>query len=82
MKLLKKLLVALTVTLTMFGTANLALAHCGQCGIGGSAEHDHDHGSKACVKCEHEKSCAVEACDHAAHNAKCTCPKKEEGSHK
>ena len=82
MKSLKNFLVILTVALTVCGTANVALAHCGSCGVGGNAEHDHGDASEACVKCSHEKSCTAEQCDHAAHSAECSCPKKEEGSHK
>ena len=82
MKSLKKILVMLTVTLTVFGTANLAMAHCGRCGVGDNTEHDHGDKKEACAKCDHEKSCAVESCDHAAHSAECVCPSKVEGSHK
>ena len=78
MATLKKVLVIVTVLGTIAGTSNLALAHCGSCGIGGKDEHKHEHGKDVCVKCTHEKACAVEDCEHEAHQAECICPKQKE----
>jgi hypothetical protein len=74
---LKKLLVMLAVAFAVIGTANLALAHCGSCGVTAD-DHDHDHDQKVeCVKCAHEKVCSSEDCDNPAHDAPCTCPDEE-----
>lgn len=76
MKTLKKVLVVFTVVFSISGISNIAVAHCGKCGIEGSAAHDHS--KETCIKCNHEKACAVEDCQHAAHKAECICPKEQE----
>ena len=78
MRLLKKILIILTIASTIGGSANLALAHCGRCGIGAKNGHKHEHEKKVCEKCNHEKSCVVENCQDAAHKEACICPKKQE----
>ena len=75
METLKKILIILTVVFSISATSNMAVAHCGKCGIG---DTDHDHKKDTCLKCNHEKACAVEGCEHAAHKAKCICPKEQE----
>ena len=80
----KKILFILTLGFAVGTSTSFVHASCGNCKADKKHEHDHghdhnhDHSKKACVKCDHEKSCSLEDCKDEAHKADCTCPKKEE----
>lgn len=78
MKALKKTLVILAVAFVVAGMSSSTQAHCGSCGTEDKRAHGDEHKKGACVKCEHAKNCEAEDCKDAAHQAKCTCPKKQE----